>query len=194
MIFQKTVELFVNRLNSEESVIPYEYNHFDFCLPNDEEKSPVENLGQVVFGERIRPSPYKVDFMKNVSCEVVCTKEYDNSKNHLLSVLRKGISLNYHHHWIMDNMPVTYCYQTDESKQYCQTGFQMGCYTKKNRANCIDQVNTEDGQEKYYIYNHVDLRVTYHSGVDEDWGSSFRENGGRIISVKVVPRSIDHEE
>jgi hypothetical protein len=27
---------------------------------SDEGNSPVENLGQVVFGERIRPSPYKV--------------------------------------------------------------------------------------------------------------------------------------
>ena len=31
---------------------------FDFCT-TDESESPVENLGQVVFGERIRPSPYK---------------------------------------------------------------------------------------------------------------------------------------
>lgn len=27
-------------------------------------QSPVENLGQVVFGERIRPSPYKVRAIK----------------------------------------------------------------------------------------------------------------------------------
>ena len=32
---------------------------FDLCT-SDESESPVENLGQVVFGERIRPSPYKV--------------------------------------------------------------------------------------------------------------------------------------
>ena len=35
-------------------------NSFDFCQATEEEKSPTENLGQVVFGERIRPSPYKV--------------------------------------------------------------------------------------------------------------------------------------
>lgn len=34
---------------------------FDFCTTG-EELSPAENLGQVVFGERIRPSPYKVNF------------------------------------------------------------------------------------------------------------------------------------
>jgi len=36
---------------------------FDFCTPPKEEvwkNSPAENLGQVVFGERIRPSIYKV--------------------------------------------------------------------------------------------------------------------------------------
>lgn len=34
---------------------------FDFCKVDDKTKtSPVENLGQVVFGERIRPSNYKV--------------------------------------------------------------------------------------------------------------------------------------
>jgi hypothetical protein len=32
---------------------------FDFC-PAPDQPSPVENLGQVVFGERIRPSMYKV--------------------------------------------------------------------------------------------------------------------------------------
>lgn len=32
---------------------------FDFCT-TDESKSPTENLGQVLFGERIRPSGYNV--------------------------------------------------------------------------------------------------------------------------------------
>lgn len=57
----------MNRLNTEESVIPFEYHHFDFCQV-DESNSPVENLGQVVFGERIRPGPYKIEFLKDVQC------------------------------------------------------------------------------------------------------------------------------
>lgn len=55
-------------------MIPFEYHHFDFC-PSDEAKSPVENLGQVVFGERIRPGPYKIEFLKDVKCaKVNCEK------------------------------------------------------------------------------------------------------------------------
>lgn len=68
---QSEVILYVNRLNTEESVIPYEYHHFDFC-PINEENSPVENLGQVVFGERIRPGPYKIEFLKEITCKKVC--------------------------------------------------------------------------------------------------------------------------
>ena len=45
------IKLFVNRLNSEESVIPYEYHHFDFCKA-DESNAPHENLGQVGFTNR----------------------------------------------------------------------------------------------------------------------------------------------
>ncbi|CAF3983099.1 unnamed protein product, partial [Rotaria sordida] len=32
-----------------------------FCTVNDE-PSPIENLGQVLIGERIQPSPYKVSY------------------------------------------------------------------------------------------------------------------------------------
>ncbi|KAJ8960829.1 hypothetical protein NQ318_020125 [Aromia moschata] len=187
------IKLYVNRLNTEESVIPYEYNHFDFCLPDDESKSPVENLGQVLFGERIRPSRYKLSFMRNETCKIACIKRYTGSSedNLKLSILRKGISLNYQHHWIVDNMPVTSCYETEDGRQYCTTGFQMGCYVRNGRQTCLRPVGSQDA---YYIYNHVDLNITYHSGSHEDWGNLHpRDNVGRVISVKVIPRSIDHK-
>lgn len=45
----------------------------------------------------------------------------------------------------------------------------------------------------YYPFNHVSLTITYHSGASEEWGVGFGANGGRIISVKVVPASINHK-
>lgn len=189
------VKLFVNRLNTEESVIPYEYHHFDFC-EGDESKSPVENLGQVVFGERIRPSPYELEFLVNQTCEFVCKRPYtksDPTAKKKISMLRKGMSLNYQHHWIVDNMPITWCYAVDEDRQYCNIGFPMGCYVRNTNGynNCgLAGENYKLGV--FYLVNHVDLVVTYHSGEKEEWGSDFGVNGGRIISVKVTPRSILH--
>ena len=45
------IDLFVNRLTSTDSVIPFEYAAFDFCTADSSKKSPTENLGQVLFGE-----------------------------------------------------------------------------------------------------------------------------------------------
>ena len=47
------IDLFVNRLTSQDSVIPFEYSAFDFCEADKSMKSPTENLGQVLFGEVI---------------------------------------------------------------------------------------------------------------------------------------------
>ena len=43
---------------------------FDFCTA-EQEDSPVENLGQVVFGERIRASPYNVGIPSVLSHAII---------------------------------------------------------------------------------------------------------------------------
>lgn len=192
------VKLYVNRLNTLESIIPYEYHYFDFCTVDGEEKeSPAENLGQVVFGERIRPSPYKINFLENKTCAVLCTKTYlpDNSNSESkLNLLKRGMDLNYHHHWIVDNMPVTWCYLTSDGQKYCNTGFPMGCFKRGYEDFCTSMIGEAYPNDMYYLFNHVDLLITYHSGEDEEWGTSFQGNGGRIISVKITPRSILHPD
>uniref|UniRef100_A0A8C3QWL4 Transmembrane 9 superfamily member n=1 Tax=Cyanoderma ruficeps TaxID=181631 RepID=A0A8C3QWL4_9PASS len=107
------IELFVNRLDSVESVLPYEYDAFDFCQ-DKEEKRPSENLGQVLFGERIASSPYKFTFKKQETCKKVCTRSYDpgnSADKSKLAFLKKGMQLNYQHH----------CYKhTDENNLSCE--------------------------------------------------------------------------
>ncbi|KAM4878439.1 transmembrane 9 superfamily member 2-like isoform 2-T2 [Sylvia borin] len=107
------IELFVNRLDSVESVLPYEYDAFDFCQ-DKEEKRPSENLGQVLFGERIASSPYKFTFKKRETCKKVCTRSYDpgnSADKSKLAFLKKGMQLNYQHH----------CYKhTDENNLSCE--------------------------------------------------------------------------
>jgi transmembrane 9 superfamily protein 2/4 len=112
-------------------------------------------------------------------------------------ILKKGMSLNYQHHWIVDNMPVTWCYPLENDRQYCSTGFPMGCLVRQRSDGGADSCAINPAYNKpgfYYIYNHVDLVVTYHSGFSEEWGKRFGANGGRIISVKVTPSSINHTD
>merc|ERR1712141_229234 len=108
--------------------------------------------------------------------------------------------MNYQHHWIVDNMPVTWCYQVMSNSgaedQYCATGFPMGCYVDKDGKQRDACVISRDYSkpDTFYIFNHVDITITYHSKEGEDWGKYLGadETGGRIVSVKLVPRSIDH--
>jgi len=36
---------------------------------------------------------------------------------------------------ILDNLPVTWCYELEDGSQYCNTGFPMGCYKQPNYDN-----------------------------------------------------------
>ncbi|OQR70601.1 transmembrane 9 superfamily member 2-like [Tropilaelaps mercedesae] len=171
---------------------------FDFCSSPDDDLSPAENIGQVVFGERIRPSPYVINFLENRTCSKVCTKKYDKSSAasmHKLDLLRKGMMKMYKHHWIVDNMPVTWCYLIDATAHYCSMGFPMGCFTYQNQKprGLCNIYPTYTKANTFYLLNHVHLTITYHRSDPDTWGSSFIEHGGRIISVKVAPESIKHK-
>uniref|UniRef100_A0AAF5Q5I7 Transmembrane 9 superfamily member n=1 Tax=Wuchereria bancrofti TaxID=6293 RepID=A0AAF5Q5I7_WUCBA len=157
------ITLYVNRLDSDQSVIPFEYHSFDFCIGSENE-SPVENLGQVLFGERIRPSPYKISFNEQKQCKLLCEKKYNNDPlaQKKMWLLRKGIKLNYQlnetSNWIgflivhiyiqiyfriLDNMPVTFCFINQQNQNVC-TRFPDGLQP-----------------DSYYIFNHVDILIEY---------------------------------
>lgn len=95
-----------------------------------------------MFGERIRSSPYKINFLQELNCAHLCTKSYDLSKRgdrDNLNIITNGILRNYQHHFIMDNMPLTFCYPVENDQQYCSNGFPIGCYVDSNGwflANC----------------------------------------------------------
>lgn len=46
----------------------------------------------------------------------------------------------------------------------------------------------------YYPFNHVDLNITYHKTEEGESSVDLGGNGGRIISVKVMPYSIKHAD
>lgn len=201
-ICKSDIKLFVNRLNSIESVIPYEYHSFDFCVPKGEwEDSPVENLGQVVFGERIRPSNYSITFGKPVTCETVCERSYEKNKaddQKKLDFLRKGIQQNYQHHWIIDNMPVTWCYEVEGSngQLYCSPGFPIGCYVtpnevKKDACTMQTEFNKKDTS---YVFNHVSLKLIYHKPDRAQLAVPVPEEAVRLVSARATPLSIKHEK
>ncbi|KAM9795510.1 transmembrane 9 superfamily protein member 5 [Neosynchiropus ocellatus] len=189
---QTLIQLFVNRLDSVESVLPYEYDVFDFCK-DEEERRPSENLGQVLFGERIESSPYKFNFNEEVKCKKVCQKKYAKDSQQdvtKLDFLKMGMQLNYQHHWIVDNMPVTWCYDVEDGQKYCNPGFPIGCLVGDDGRPKDACVINSDFHKKstFYVFNHVDLKITYHNGDKDGW------HGARLVAATMEPKSIEHTD
>lgn len=42
------------------------------------------------------------------------------------------------------------------------------------------------------MFNHIDFEITYHSGENEEWGTAFLNEGGRIVGAKLEIKSINH--
>ncbi|CAB4016618.1 transmembrane 9 superfamily member 2-like, partial [Paramuricea clavata] len=93
------------------------------------------------------------------------------------------------HSRIIDNMPVTWCYQvstTDARKIYCSTGFPIGCYVDSAgtaKDACVIQPKLYNEKDTYYIFNHVRITLKYHNGAGEDW------DGARLVSAQLWPSS-----
>ncbi|KAK2566569.1 Transmembrane 9 superfamily member 2 [Acropora cervicornis] len=148
----------------------------------------------VVFGERIAPSGYNITFKVESLCKTLCKKKYssgDADQMKKLDFLRNGIALNYQNHWILDNMPVAWCYEVaDQEKKYCSTGFPIGCHVSEDgqqRDACVTSSKFSD-RGVHYVFNHVDISIKYHNGANEDW------DGARLMSVRVNLRSMKHKE
>nr|XP_004225567.1 LOW QUALITY PROTEIN: transmembrane 9 superfamily member 2-like [Ciona intestinalis] len=183
------IPVYVNRLVSAESIIPYEYSAFDFCEPADSSSSPSENLGQVLFGERIRPSPYSFTFNKSEKCKKACTKSYDTSKkeeNEKLKFLQYGMLFSYENKWIVDNMPIAWCYMTSTNDNFCSTGFPIGCYVDEEgnpKDACVIEEGYKVHKNSYIVFNHVAITIYYNKGAVEG-------EGARLVKAVLEPMSI----
>jgi len=182
---KNAIPIFVNRLVSSETLLPYEYNEFDFCPDDSQAGSPTENLGQVLFGERIRPSAYHLKFKQDEKCRTVCSRKYENKPEDIekLQFLMHGMYFSYENRWIVDNMPMAWCYDTNSQQKFCNPGFPIGCFVGpdgvKHDACQID--NRFNEKNSYYVFNHVDIKILYHQ--DDVKQIS------RLVKATITPKS-----
>ena len=110
-------------------------------FPYSQKKVGGESLGTSLMSSLSVPSLLnaectdflQIKFAENITTgKELCTKKYkkgnkdDKAK---LEFLRERIHESYMHQWVIDNMPVTWCYSIMESDQpYCTTRFPVGCF------------------------------------------------------------------
>ena len=173
------VDLKVNRLTSTRTLLPLAYYQVPHCQPK-EVVSFRENLGEVLRGDRIENSLYKLFMRTDDSCHFLCrVSDADGALN---KGFADRIAEEYRVHAIVDNLPaatVTYYEdsETHETLPVYDRGYPLGF------TGAADIEGTVEGEQ--YLNNHLDIRILYHTG------PAFV--GSRIVGFEVTPYSIKYD-
>lgn len=160
----ENIELKVNKLSSVHTQLPYDYYSLKFCKPVNGIKPYSENLGEFLRGDRIENSAYEIDMLEDSYCSVLCQVDL---KSKDVTDFKNAIKNQYHHNWIIDNLPAASILDTDQYVTTQYVGFPIG-YQEGNN---------------FFLYNHVSIVLEYHT---------VEENGHRIVGFYVEPLSIKH--
>jgi transmembrane 9 superfamily protein 2/4 len=176
----EAVELKVNKLTSVKTQLPYKYyDKLPFCIP-DEVIDKVENLGEILLGDRIENSNYDLVAGDDYPCRVLCKSEPVTKE--ILEDISLLVTNDYQVSWIVDNlpaaMPKVLQSVSGETTTLYDTGFPAGFV-----GNPQEQPGSLEGVA--YINNHVNIKLLYHTNPEI-------YDGRRIVGFEVDPESIAH--
>ena len=169
------VPLHVNRLTPShsqvdmqiKSVFAYDYysKQFHFCKPEGGPRNVDESLGSILFGDRIKTSPFDLRMLQQEEgCRAVCEAQTFSAGD--ARFVNKRIKQSYEMNWLVDGLPAAQVKKDPSTDTtFYSPGFALG------------------GMEgrKPYLHNHYDIIVNYHM-VDT--------NQYRVVGVIVQPLSM----
>lgn len=170
----------VNSMTSHTAVMPFRHYSIKTCEPDPKvlkEGAKVENLGEILWGDRIEPSLYEVEVQHNVSCKLLCnTLSYDKKEMELLS---KRIEQQYRGNMVLDNLPVGQETKAGPRFPRVITGYPLGLPAKA----------TSKGQT--IVNNHLHFTIAINMDIDNP---GEEEDEYRIVGFYVTAHSIDHQD
>ncbi|KAI5951080.1 hypothetical protein KGF54_004154 [Candida jiufengensis] len=162
------VDLLVNKIESDKTQLPYGYYSLPFVCPPMNDAKPLHlSLGEILKGDRIWKSGYKLEFLKDENCLRLCDlRASANGIRRASNLIKEGYVV----HWSIDDLPGATTFQTSHhNSKYYASGFPLGFV-----ENDIS-----------YIYNHVMLVIRYHK---------LSKDKHVIVGFEVYPRSVINEE
>lgn len=182
----ENVTIKTNTMKSTKTAMPYDYYSVMVCPPlgtPDKKgrisvKSDVENFGEILWGDRIKPSRYAAQMKVDVPCTILCTtspkpNDPKEKEGRALKKLKKRIDNEYRGYLILDNLPVAekFIWEGGKSKFYYKRGYPLGVPGNATTATLVN--------------NHLALTIVYHrpQGLP----------GFRIVGFNVVPYSVAND-
>ncbi len=173
---EQKLPLYVNKLTSTHTQIPYDYYSLPFCHPKI--KVYGKGIGSNLEGDRIENSLYKLSVLKNKPCSIVCRKKVTKIGAKRFA---RAIDDDYRVHWLVDNLPASTLLtnKVDPTRPYHVRGFPVGF-----------RQEDESGKTQHFLFNHVKIVVSVHRAVEH---STEEDERVRVVGFRVEPYSIKHE-
>ena len=149
------------------AVVSFDYYHpaFRFCRPEKGPQWVRESLGSIIFGDRLRTSPFELHMAKNETCKAVCeSKSFDKRAARFVnSRIEQGYNVNF----LIDGLPGAELREDPMTKErFSSPGFPLG--------------EIQDG--KKVLHNHWNIVIDYHR-------AGLRGTQYRVVGVLVEPTS-----
>jgi transmembrane 9 superfamily member 2/4 len=166
-------------VQSKKTHVPFEFYDLPGCpkpvLSNFKrirKRHARKNLGARLQGIELKPAPYKLEVMTDVSCTVLCGAKL---AAHEIRWLRKLVERQYRVHLTFDQLPVL---MRSQELNYAVRGFPIGFKAPPSYTG-LDH-------DEYYLYNHLKFSITVN--MDKETG------GYHITGFDVFPVSIEHSD
>jgi len=152
------------KMTSPHTQMPFDYYYLGFCQPENI-KRVSESLGELLTGDIIHNTPYKISKNSQSKCKVLCSKTLDESKiNSFIYMIENKYSIQ----WILDNLAAIHLKKKFFLKR--DSDGTTKSYIQYKKGFPIGEVDQFDEIKRYEIYNHVDITVRYHSKKDKKFG------------------------
>jgi len=165
-----SLEVIANKLTSQRNQVPYDYYTLPVCnAAGTRVKTKKVNLGQLLTGERAKPTDYEIKMNVAEQCKMMCTVELSKSRANVLS---KRIRDGYLVRMNVDNMPLVRKGRTKAGNDAHLLGYPVG--------------GTDESGEKY-VNNYLKFKILVHrvlSGTEESF---------LVVGFQVEAYSVDFE-
>jgi transmembrane 9 superfamily protein 2/4 len=150
------------------AMFSFDYYHpgFHFCQPKGGPEWVRESLGSIIFGDRIKTSPFELSMGINETCKAICEGEAFDPQS--AKFVNDRIAQAYSVNLLVDGLPgATLREDLSTHEEFATPGFPLGTVT-------------EAGEK--HLYNHWDIYIDYHK-------AGITSSQYRVVGVLVQPRS-----
>jgi transmembrane 9 superfamily protein 2/4 len=187
------VKLYVTKLTSTKTQVPYDYYSLPFCQPKRMGLQH-ENIGEVMSGDRIENSVYGMLMKETKTCAAACAKKLSQ---HDSAAFKTAIAGEYRAHWMVDGLPVGSFEASPGGggQSVFSRGFPIGFMRP-------DPVRPKTGV-KHYLNNHFRIVLQYHDNTARESETelqlprAYSAGSSLLVAAKIVgfhvqPMSVKH--